>query len=54
MSNRDSWTSLELAFFARGEEAQPQPVETFADLDEGMEERLPLLKRLFARKPARQ
>jgi hypothetical protein len=51
MSNRDSWTALELSFFARGEEVQPQPVETFADLDEGIEERVPLLKRLFTRKP---
>ncbi len=51
MTNRDSFTALELAFFRAGEEVETR--ESFVD-DEIVERPPSLLQRLFRRKPAPQ
>jgi hypothetical protein len=56
MSDRDAFTPLEEAFFRAGAaiEAEQQPAEDFADLEEGGARRRPLLQRLFSRKSSPQ
>lgn len=50
MSEREGFTPVEEAFFRAGAaEVEPEPVETFADLEDGVRRR-PLLRRLFSRK----
>jgi hypothetical protein len=47
--NSGQFSAVELAFFAAGEGEKTEPVETFADLDEGVR-RPSILRRLFSRK----
>jgi hypothetical protein len=42
-----SFTELELAFFETGDAMNPEPPETFADLDAGARRPPSLLRRLF-------